>query len=188
MSVSSARARALHAAGSGTARVIVASAVALMPRISRPDRLLAASITLKPGHEIDPQALADLLADAGFTREDPVDQHGEFCVRGGVVDLFPAGEAHPVRLEFVGDTVESIRRYDPATQRSITPLDQIGIVPLRDVFEQTPRRATTGRPPSSDDAGDDAPDAADEPDEDAAVESRRGRPRPRTKRRSAAEP
>jgi transcription-repair coupling factor (superfamily II helicase) len=141
LSVSSARAGALHAAASGAARVIVASAVALMPKISRPERLMAASVPLKPGTEIDPQALADLLADAGFNREDPVDQHGEFCVRGGVVDLFPAGEVHPVRLEFIGDTVESIRRYDPATQRSIAPLDQIAIVPLRDVFEQGPRRA-----------------------------------------------
>ena len=154
LSVSSARARALHAAATGAARVIVASAVALMPRISAPERLLAASAQLKPGAEIDPQRLADLLADAGFTREDPVDQHGEFCVRGGVVDLFPAGDAHPIRLEFVGDTVESIRRYDPATQRSVAPLDQIAIVPLKDVFDTTPARAAGPKPgPPDDDAG-----------------------------------
>ncbi len=137
LSVWSARARALHAAATGTARVIVASAAALMPRVSGPERLLSASAGLKPGTEIEPQVLADLLADAGFTHEDPVDQHGEFCVRGGVVDFFPAGEAQPVRLEFIGDTVESIRRYDPATQRSTAPLDQIAIVPLKDVFDRT---------------------------------------------------
>jgi transcription-repair coupling factor (superfamily II helicase) len=134
--VSSARARALHAAAVGTARVIVASAAGLMPKLSAPERLLSASVDLKPGAEIDPQALADLLADAGFTREDPVDGHGEFCVRGGVVDFFPAGETQPLRLEFIGDTVESIRRYDPATQRSVAPLDQVGIVPMREVFER----------------------------------------------------
>jgi transcription-repair coupling factor (superfamily II helicase) len=152
LSVSSARARALHAAATGTARVIVASAAGLMPRISAPERFLAASARLKPGTDIDPRVLADLLADAGFTHEDPVDQHGEFCVRGGVVDLFPAGEVQPVRLEFIGDTVESIRRYDPATQRSIAPLDQIAIVPLKDVFDcaLARRQASTQRSPEGD--------------------------------------
>ena len=150
LSVSAARARALHAAATGTARVIVASAAGLMPRISAPERLLAASAHLKPGTDTDPRVLADLLADAGFTREDPVDQRGEFCVRGGVVDLFPAGEVQPVRLEFIGDTVESIRRYDPATQRSIAPLDQIAIVPLKDVFDRASRRASAERPPYDD--------------------------------------
>jgi transcription-repair coupling factor (superfamily II helicase) len=154
LSVWSARARALHAMATGTARVVVASATALMPKVSAPERLTSASAHLRPGSEIDPQALADLLADAGFTREDPVDQHGEFCIRGGVVDLFPAGDAQPVRLEFIGDSVESIRRYDPATQRSIAPLDQIAIVPLKDVFDRTPAGAAPSRPtlPDDDDA------------------------------------
>jgi transcription-repair coupling factor (superfamily II helicase) len=134
--VASARARALHAAATGAARVIVASAQALLPRISAPDRLLEASIDLRPGAEIEPRRLAEILADAGFAPEDPVDEHGGFCVRGGVVDLFPVGEPQPVRLEFVGDVIESIRRYDPATQRSIAPLDHILVEPLRDVFER----------------------------------------------------
>jgi transcription-repair coupling factor (superfamily II helicase) len=136
--VASARARALHALGSGTARVVVASAAALLPRVSPPARLLDASLELKPGQEISPQDLAAVLVDAGFTREDPVDEHGEYCVRGGIVDVYPAGEAQPARLEFVGDTIESIRRYDQATQRSITPLDQLAVVPLREVFEAPP--------------------------------------------------
>ena len=55
---------------------------------------------------------------AGYTRQDPVDEHGEFCVRGGIVDVFPPGDEEPIRIEFVGDTVESLRRYDPSTQRS----------------------------------------------------------------------
>ena len=136
--VASARARALHALGSGTARVVVASAAALLPRVSAPARLLSASLELKPGQEISPQDLAGVLVDGGFTREDPVDEHGEYCVRGGIVDVYPAGEAQPARLEFVGDTIESIRRYDPATQRSIVPLDQLAVVPLREVFDEIP--------------------------------------------------
>ena len=128
--VASARAGALHALATGTARVLVASAASLLPRLSPPDNLEAAAIDLKPGLDLDPVALGDLLADAGFTREDPVDEHGEFCVRGGIVDFFPAGAENPIRVEFFGDTIESIRRYDSATQRSIGVLDQAPVVPL----------------------------------------------------------
>jgi len=132
--VTSARAQALHAVGRGIARVIVASASALLPRVSAPRRLLGASIDLKPGQDIAPPDLAELLVDAGFSREDPADEHGEFAQRGGIVDIFPAGAPHPVRLEFIGDTIETLRTYDPGTQRSIAPIDQVSIVPLRDVL------------------------------------------------------
>jgi transcription-repair coupling factor (superfamily II helicase) len=132
--VTSARARALYGIGAGSARVVVASAAALLPRISAPRRLLGAALDLKPGQDIAPADLAELLTDAGFTREDPVDEHGEFAVRGGIVDIFPASEAQPVRLEFVGDTIESMRWYDPATQRSVESVDRVVIVPLQDVL------------------------------------------------------
>ena len=132
--VLSARARALHAVVTRTARVLVTSAAALFPKVSPPDRLLAASIELKPGLEIAPNALGDLLADAGFRREDPADEHGEFAIRGGILDVFPPWEPQPARLEFVGDSVESLRTYDPATQRSIQPIDQLSIAPLKDVL------------------------------------------------------
>jgi transcription-repair coupling factor (superfamily II helicase) len=132
--VTSTRARALHGLAGGTARVVIASAAALLPRVSAPRRLRNVAIDLKPGQEIAPTDLAELLVDAGFSREDPADQPGEFAVRGGILDVFPAGDAQPVRLEFVGDTVESLRTYDPATQRSIAPIDQLTVVPLRDVL------------------------------------------------------
>jgi transcription-repair coupling factor (superfamily II helicase) len=132
--VVSARARTLHALATGAARVVVSSAGGLVPRVSSPARLLAAAIDLKPGQDIAPTDLAELLVDAGFTREDPADEHGEFTVRGGIVDIFAAGDAPPVRLEFIGDTIETLRTYDPATQRSVAPIDQLAIVPLRDVL------------------------------------------------------
>src|SRR5205814_7083887 len=128
--IASARAAALHGLASGSTRIVIASGAALLPRLSDPDRFRSTSIELKPGMDLGPIEFGDLLADAGFTREDPVDEHGEFCVRGGIVDWFPAGAANPIRVEFVGDTVESIRRYDPATQRSIVTLDQATGVPL----------------------------------------------------------
>ena len=91
-------------------------------------------MNLKPGQDIAPEDLAELLVDAGFNREDPADEHGEFARRGGILDIFPAGASHPVRLEFMGDTIETLRTYDPATQRSIAPIDQLTVVPLRDVL------------------------------------------------------
>src|SRR5687767_12074136 len=133
--VAAARARALAGAARGDARLIVASAAALLPRVSRPERLLEASLEIRPGTEIEPQDLADLLVDAGFTREDPVDEHGSFTIRGGIVDIFPAADAEPVRIEFVGDMVETLRRYDPATQRSTGATDQVAIIPVRERFD-----------------------------------------------------
>jgi transcription-repair coupling factor (superfamily II helicase) len=136
--IASARARALHglAASGKTVRLIVASAAALLPRMSAPERLAAVSISLTPGREISPTDLGDLLAAAGYTRQDPVDESGEFCVRGGVVDFFPAGARQPLRLEFVGDTIESIRQYDAATQRSTAVLDQAAVTPLQELIDQ----------------------------------------------------
>ena len=139
--VTSVRARALYAIAQGDARVVVASAAAVLPRVTTPDRMLAASLSLKPGQDISPVDLAERLVDAGFTREDPADEPGEFAIRGGIADVYPAGAPQPVRLEFIGDTIETLRTYDPSTQRSIAPIDQIAIVPLRDVLQDN-RRAT----------------------------------------------
>ncbi|HEY7055374.1 MAG TPA: hypothetical protein VH458_02555, partial [Vicinamibacterales bacterium] len=106
--VASARARTLYALSTGTARLIVASATALLPRLTPPGRIRNTGLTVKAGDEISPVDLGDRLIEAGFARQDPTDEPGEFSVRGGVVDVFPPGARQPVRLEFVGDTVESL--------------------------------------------------------------------------------
>ena len=134
LEVASARARALAALATGTAKLIIASARSLPPRLSDPGRLAAASIVLQPGVEIPLDELSHRLVAAGYTREDPVDQHGEFSIRGGVVDLYPTSEAQPIRLEFIGDIVESIRRFDAATQRSLTALGAITLTPQRELL------------------------------------------------------
>jgi transcription-repair coupling factor (superfamily II helicase) len=137
LKVAAARARALHALASGKARIVVASAPALLQRVPEPASLLLASYEIAPGIEIDPQALANTLVAGGYEPADPVDAHGEFARRGGILDIFPAGEELPVRIEFIGDTVESIRRFDPGTQRSVETLDRFGIVPVREVVTGT---------------------------------------------------
>jgi transcription-repair coupling factor (superfamily II helicase) len=139
LEVASARARALHALATRSATVVVASARALVPRVSDPSRLGDAGLSLAPGFEISPQDLGARLAEAGFTPEDPVDEHGEFCVRGGVVDFYPAADAQPIRLEFIGDVVESIRRYDAATQRSLAAIDRVIVSPQRELLAAAAR-------------------------------------------------
>ena len=136
--VAAARGRALYGLATGSTRVVVAAAAALLPRLSPPDRLLAAGTRLSVGALLEPPDLGALLADAGFTPEDPVDAHGEFCVRGGVVDFFPAGDDQPIRAEFAADSLESLRRFDPATQRSTRSLDRAEILPLRELFGPEP--------------------------------------------------
>ena len=134
LEVASARARALAALATGTAKLVITSARALPPRLSDPGRLAAASIVLQPGVEIPLDELSHRLVAAGYTREDPVDQHGEFSIRGGVVDLYPTSEAQPIRLEFIGDIIESIRRFDAATQRSLTSIGAITLTPQRELL------------------------------------------------------
>ncbi len=132
MRVSSARARALLALATGQARVVVASAPSLLPRLPEPGALVARSLGVKVDADVDPQSLAALLTDGGYDRHDPVEQHGEFCLRGGILDVYPPNELWPIRIEFMGDMVESIRRFDPDTQRSVESLDQFMVVPVRE--------------------------------------------------------
>ena len=143
LKVASARARTLHSLAGGTARVVVSSAAALLPRVPDPVAVFLASCEVKPGIDLDPQRVTQVLAAGGYEPQDPVDAHGEFFRRGGILDIFPPGEALPIRIEFVGDTVESIRRFDPGTQRSVETLDQFVIVPAR---EDALTDAETGSP------------------------------------------
>jgi transcription-repair coupling factor (superfamily II helicase) len=138
--IASARARTLHALSTGGARLVIASAAALLPKLSSPARFKATGFTLRSGDEISPTELGDRLTEAGYTRQDPTDEPGEFSVRGGVVDFYAAGARQPIRLEFVGDTIESLRTYDPGTQRSIEPIDQAQIVPLQELLATTESR------------------------------------------------
>ncbi|MEO1205735.1 MAG: transcription-repair coupling factor [Pseudomonadota bacterium] len=85
------------------------------------------------GQRIDLNRLAKRLSLAGFTRTGTVMEQGEFAVRGGIVDLFPPGRAMPVRLDFFGDTLESIKAFDPETQRTSKPVQKVVLLPIAEV-------------------------------------------------------
>ncbi|MEX2251746.1 MAG: transcription-repair coupling factor [Acidimicrobiia bacterium] len=125
------RAAARHrlARGGGPA-VVVASIRSAIQRLSpsSPDPL-----TLARGDEVALDDLVRDLADRGYSRTDRVEGRGEFAVRGGIVDVFPAQDEEPVRLDFYGDTVEDIRIISVATQRSEDPVDRLVAYPAREV-------------------------------------------------------
>jgi transcription-repair coupling factor (superfamily II helicase) len=117
---SSERLATLHALQrkAGKPQLLVTTVNAATQRTLSPFRVRQLVARLAPGERIDMAKLAALLAANGYHRTDTVQDAGEFAVRGGIVDLFPAGESEGLRLDFFGDEIESVRRFDPATQRT----------------------------------------------------------------------
>src|SRR5206468_8058729 len=81
-----------------------------------------------------PEELIHKLVAGGYVREDPIAAVGEFSMRGGILDVWPPGHDAPVRVEFFGDTVDSIREFDPETQLSIAQLTRVEIAPMRELM------------------------------------------------------
>ncbi len=114
-----ARVAALASWRSGRARILVASVQALLQRTLDPEDIPAAPRTIEPGARISLDALLRELLDLGYQPTLEVAGRGEFAHRGGIVDVFPPGGSLPVRIDFFGDEVDSIRRFDPTDQRTI---------------------------------------------------------------------
>lgn len=110
--------------------VTVAPVSSLMHRVAGAQHYKQLVLTLKQGEEVPLEELAAHLQRIGYEQKEPVTMTGEFSVRGGIVDIFAAEEEQPVRLEFFGDTIESIRRFDVSTQRSVSRLSEARILPL----------------------------------------------------------
>ena len=108
--------------------LVCASARALAepmpPQSARPQ-----PIELRAGAEVGVEPLAESLALAGYARVERVDDRGQFAVRGGIVDIFPATGSEPLRVEFFGDEVESIRAFSAFTQRALHPVEQAVVYP-----------------------------------------------------------
>ncbi|HEY8407068.1 MAG TPA: transcription-repair coupling factor, partial [Gaiellaceae bacterium] len=120
------RARALHVLAHGG--IVVASARGLAEELPPPDAR-PQPIELRAGAETGVDGLAEELALAGYARVERVDDRGQFAVRGGLIDVFPTTGREPLRIEFFGDEVESIRAFSPFTQRALHPVDECTIFP-----------------------------------------------------------
>ncbi len=125
--------------------LVLTTVAAITQRTLTPFRIRQLATTLAPGQRIDRDALAELLVANGFNRVDTVADQGEFAVRGSLVDLFPAGEDSGLRVDFFGDEIESIRRFDPADQRSLGPASALQLLPAAETLldEATIKRFRT---------------------------------------------
>ena len=94
--------------------------------------------------ELPPDALAGRLVDLGYTRADVVEHRGEFAVRGGVVDVFPGVARRPVRLEYLGDQIESMREFAPSSQLSTQPIARVEVSAVRELIADDALRERAG--------------------------------------------
>jgi transcription-repair coupling factor (superfamily II helicase) len=111
------------------APVVITTASALLQRTFAPDELRARTRTCRRGDRIDPLDLVEWLEDQGYEPEAQVSQKGELSMRGGILDIYPMTSPWPVRLEFFGDELESLRYFDPVTQMSREAVETIVIPP-----------------------------------------------------------
>jgi transcription-repair coupling factor (superfamily II helicase) len=128
--VSGQRVEALEALLAGRVRVLVTTSRAIQEMERIPDGLADLRLAVAVGQEVRPVELAGRLDAMGFERTGLVEQVGEYAARGGIVDLFSFGSEDPVRIEFWGDEVISIRRFDILDQRSTETLEQADILPV----------------------------------------------------------
>lgn len=115
-------------------QIIVTTASAVMQRVPPRDVIRAAGFSAKRGDDVRRESLELYLQQNGYSRASTVTEAGDFAFRGGIVDIFPATETVPVRLDFFGDTLESIRSFDIDTQRTTDTLEQLTLAPVSEVF------------------------------------------------------
>jgi transcription-repair coupling factor (superfamily II helicase) len=134
----------LQARRSG-AQVLVTTINAVLQRMLTPFRIREAVRELKPGTQIGHESLSALLQRQGYTRTDTVVDTGEFAVRGSIFDIYPAGLDQGLRLDFFGDELESLRTFDPATQRSTGAVESHLLLPASEALlgEDTIKRFRT---------------------------------------------
>jgi len=129
-------------AGPPRRRLVIATANALVQRVPPAEALEGAWLDLVAGRALAREALVTFLEQNGYRRTGTVVEPGEYAVRGGIVDVYPSDREQPVRVDFFGDTVETLRAFDPVTQRSLSRIDR---VPLQPVSEALLNAATIAR-------------------------------------------
>ena len=111
---------------------LIVSAKSLITKTVSPKEMQNLGANLKRDADFAPEALIEKLVAGGYVREEPLKNVGEFSVRGGIIDVWSPTAENPVRLEFFGDTIDSIREFDAETQLSIRQLTEISIAPMRE--------------------------------------------------------
>lgn len=128
------RIEALTAWTEGTADVLIAPIAALKRMLPSPDDWLKYQLKFKEGEEIDVASYFSFLLEMGYERTEMVTAPGEFSQRGGIIDLYPLTEEHPVRIELFDVEVDSIRYFDAETQRSLKRVEEISIGPATEIL------------------------------------------------------
>lgn len=124
----------LRALASDAPNIILAAPGAALERTLPKDVLLDAFVTLKVGDILDPDSFLRQLVNLGYEHQEPVRIPGQFSRRGGIVDVYATGRELPVRIELFGDEIESIRMFDPNTQRSTGKLEVLNLSPSRETL------------------------------------------------------
>src|SRR5215831_14112374 len=124
----------LATGGGDTPLVVLTTVNALIQRVPPRSLFEGRVLALRPGGRIGLDRLQSFFRNNGYIRTDTVREAGEFAVRGGIVDLYPAGAAEPLRLDFFGDALESIRTFDPLNQRSTGKRDEAVLRPVSEVL------------------------------------------------------
>ena len=128
---------ARHAQDAGATNFVLLTSRAMARRTASPQEILRMGAVIRRDEDTAPEELVEKLLACGYVREDPVRGVGEFSIRGGILDVWPPGTDTPARIEFFGDTVESIRSFDQETQLSTAQLAELEIAPMRE-FTVTP--------------------------------------------------
>lgn len=126
------RIRTLYNLGRGEKCIIVTSAQTLLQRISPKSYIETNSLVLKVGDTLKQDAFRKRLSEAGYQNVETVYQHGEMAVRGALLDVFPMGSDSAFRIELFDDEIESIRTFDPETQRTIEAVTNIDVLPAKE--------------------------------------------------------
>jgi transcription-repair coupling factor (superfamily II helicase) len=124
------RAAALWKLATGAVSILIAPVEAAALRLFDRDYYASLAVSLKRGEEVDIEVLTGHLASVGYTQMDLVEMQGQFTRRGGILDVYSPESDRPLRIEFFGDEIESIRRFDPETQRSQSGSDEAWLLPL----------------------------------------------------------
>src|SRR5262245_57815182 len=125
--------------------VVVSSRRSMMRMTVAPGDLALTTVVLKPGLQAEPMELAARLVELGYSREPLAETAGQFALRGGILDVFPAAARSPVRAEFFGPDLETLRLYDPKNQRSVMAVPQVTVRPGRALLRGPGRGAAAAR-------------------------------------------